>query len=441
VFSAVFEHARDSRLSDVIATIEKFEALTYDQKRAIQRQRSGAILRFARAHVPYYRDLKLSGPEDELSSYPVLTKDIIRREGDRLVSDDASTRGAEWNTSGGTTGEPVRLLQCADYRLWSRAYSQQFIRRASGMSAPQTLWLWGSERDILRGSDTFTKRAYRWLKGWQMVNTFVFTAAKMAQVADLMQRNPPELVEAYVQSLYEFCRYADARGMVFDFPIGLMVSAGTLYDFMEDLIRKVFPQARLVNRYGSRETGAIAASDGWHKPLGIAMLSYAVEVAGDDGKSKADGEDGAIFMTSLANHAMPLIRYRIGDVGVLQRGAKFLGRETDVIERLKGRTVDVFEDRQGNLIDGEYFTHLFYFRESIRKFQVTQLTLEEIEIKVVPADAGLDPGEVAEIENGIAAVMQDTQVSWELCDEIPPDASGKFRFTRSIVRQKQEQAK
>ena len=48
---------------------------------------------------------------DKLGQIPILTKEIIRQEGENLYSDELNKRGAYENTSGGSTGEPVRFMQ------------------------------------------------------------------------------------------------------------------------------------------------------------------------------------------------------------------------------------------------------------------------------------------------------------------------------------------
>src|SRR5437764_9131549 len=74
------------------------------------------LLGHCREMVPYYADLLsettahqiADNPREVLQRLPVLTKDIIRANFDRLQSRDNNRRNCEVNTSGGSTGEPVR---------------------------------------------------------------------------------------------------------------------------------------------------------------------------------------------------------------------------------------------------------------------------------------------------------------------------------------------
>jgi phenylacetate-CoA ligase len=123
---------------------------------------------------------------------------------------------------------------------------------------------------------------------------------------------------------------------------------------------------------------------------------------------------------------MPLIRYRIGDVGVLteQDGRPHL-------QRIVGRTVELFRTRDGRLVDGEYFTHLLYYRDWVRRFRFRQVALERIviEIELSPGREA-PPGDRAEIEADMRKMMGEaTQVEWSFVAAIPPLPSGKHVYT------------
>ena len=95
---------------------------------------------------------------------------------------------------------------------------------------------------------------------------------------------------------------------------------------------------------------------------------------------------GNIIVTLLTNYTMPLIRYKIGDIGVLSDKDCSCGRGLPLLEKVKGRIRSVFRNKQGDLIDGGIFIRLFYFRENIKQFQVIQESLEQITINIVLKD-------------------------------------------------------
>ena len=112
-------------------------------------------------------------------------------------------------------------------------------------------------------------------------------------------------------------------------------------------------------------------------------------------------------------------------------------RGLPLLKKIVGRTVDIFKNENGDLIDGEYFTHLFYFKDYINKFQVVQEKIEYIIVKLVldNKDSFIKNKNVFdEITDKIKLVMgKDTKVEYQLVDEIPATQSGKYRYTISKV--------
>ena len=132
---------------------------------------------------------------------------------------------------------------------------------------------------------------------------------------------------------------------------------------------------------------------------------------------------------------MPLIRYRIGDRGSLNFSECSCNRGLIRFNNIYGRIIDIFKNENGDFIYGDYFTHLFYFKENIRQFQVIQETLNEIHIKLVTEN-----GEELEktVENDLTkkikyAMGQNCKVIFKYVKNINPSHSGKFIYTISKV--------
>jgi phenylacetate-CoA ligase len=149
------------------------------------------------------------------------------------------------------------------------------------------------------------------------------------------------------------------------------------------------------------------------------------------------GEEGRILVTSLANYAMPLIRYEIGDRGALAPApACPCGRIGQILQAVSGRLSDNFRTASGKVIPGEYFIHLLGVvlnSGSIERFQVIQHDYDAVTVKIVQAK-NLNHIPTQEIEDKIKVVMgQSCAVAVELVDDIPPSASGKYLYTVSEV--------
>lgn len=189
-----------------------------------------------------------------------------------------------------------------------------------------------------------------------------------------------------------------------------------------------------VDRYGSREVGDIAGECSHHTGLHVFPWTNFVEIVDEEDRQVEPGDSGRVLVTSLCSFAMPLIRYEIGDrASFISEGAAPCpcGREGQRIARVLGRTVDTFKAPDGTLINGEYFTHMLYFKSFIEKFQVVQHSPSRIVYRLITSSPAPDD-DIGEIIRGTRAVMGDEcRVEFELVDEIPPSPSGKYRYTIS----------
>jgi phenylacetate-CoA ligase len=265
-------------------------------------------------------------------------------------------------------------------------------------------------------------------------NAFRMTPERMRNFLAELNTQPPQLIVAYTQAIYELARFAEKESIPVTPQKSILTSAGTLYPFIREQIERVFG-CKVFNRYGSREVGDIACECEAHAGLHVFPWGTYVEIVDEEGNAVPAGVEGNIVVTSLINYAMPLVRYAIGDRGVLApERVCACGRQGQILAKVTGRNVDAFKTKEGVLIDGEYFTHLLYFRSWVQRFQVVQQDLSTIVFKVVKTAADATEQELTEIVQNTRAVMgADCQVDFQFLADIPPAASGKYRYTISEV--------
>jgi phenylacetate-CoA ligase len=400
------------------------------------------MLAHCKRSVPYYaevmRDLGGSfyeNPEQYLRRFPILTKGTIRSRFDELKSSDLPRRRWYYNTSGGSTGEPVRFIQDWDFVVQSGAIKLLYSKLAGREIGECEIRLWGSIRDIIQGSEGWKAALVNKLTNTIIFNAFRMTPEKMREFIAVFNAKRPKLILAYVQAIYELARFAEREGIEVVPQSAIMTSAGTLYSFMREKIQDVF-QCRVFNRYGSREVGDVACERPGYEGLWVAPWGYYVEIVDSEGNRVPDGTEGELLVTSLTNFAMPLIRYRIGDLGVLSpmKGSDH-GKSGQVLETVLGRTVDNFKTRNGVLGDGIYFMFLLYFRDWVSKYQVIQKDFSWVVFKIVKSGPGPQQAELDEIVAKTRLVMgSDCEVTFEFVDDIPASGSGKYRYTISEVQ-------
>jgi phenylacetate-CoA ligase len=126
---------------------------------------------------------------------------------------------------------------------------------------------------------------------------------------------------------------------------------------------------------------------------------------------------------------MPLIRYRIGDVGV-SGGARqcSCGRGFEVMESVSGRETDIIHTPSGNRLIVHFFTGILEYFSEIDTFQVVQDDMDAITLRIVPSQ-----GFTADTARNIVATLQkkgaySLRIDIELVQAIPLTSGGKRRF-------------
>jgi phenylacetate-CoA ligase len=391
--------------------------------------------------VPYYaglwekqgvRHLHPDDPWHDLQRLPVLTKADIRNHAESLQSLDLHRRKWSYNTSGGSTGEPVRLIQDREYEDRCKALTLLYYSRLGYQLGQPIVCLWGSERDLER-TQSPKARFFNWLTNTIWLNAFCMSPERMHEFVKTLNRVRPSLILAYTQSVYELAQFIEREGLSLQPQRVVVTTAGTLYPFMREKIAKVFG-CRVYDQYGSREVSDIAFEIPGKEGLCVAPWGNFVEILDDQQKPVRPGEEGNIVVTCLTNYAMPLLRYWIGDRGALMPDQTPGGPSFQILKHVSGRNMDMFKTRNQTLIDSQYFIHLLYFRPWVWKFQVVQRSHDKVLFRIVGPQPRPPRSELNDIIAKTHLVMgAECDVDFEFPGELPPHPSGKFRYTISEV--------
>ena len=140
---------------------------------------------------------------------------------------------------------------------------------------------------------------------------------------------------------------------------------------------------------------------------------------------KIYGKSGDILCTTLSNYAMPLIRYRVGDIGVLSKEPCDCGSNLQTLTRIEGRTDDVILTPDGRKIGR--IDHIFKGVKGIKECQVIQNDFSYFTLNIVPGNDFTKDDIILVQENLKERVGIDIVININYLSKIPRTARGKFK--------------
>ena len=390
-----------------------------------------------RNHVPYYRDCFASldfKPQSisslaDLNQLPLLTKTIIRAEGDRMKSEVAKGL-ARFNT-GGSSGEPLIFFIGTERVSHDVAAKWRATRWWDVDIGDREIVVWGSPIEL-----SAQDRLRHWrdrLMRTQLLPAFQMSEAKLDEFILTITRTRPRMLFGYPSSISLLARHAEKRGQSMS-RLGIKVAFVTserLYEEQRNVISRIFG-CPVANGYGGRDAGFIAhecPAGGMH----LTAEDIIVEIVDRDGHVLAPGQVGEIVVTHLATSDFPFIRYQTGDMGALSARLCGCGRGLPILEEIQGRTTDFVVAADGTVMHGLALIYPIRDLPGVAAFKVIQHSLNHTEVQIV-ANGDYSLAVANDIQSGIQARLgKNVTVDVQKVEAIQPERSGKFRYIVSHV--------
>ena len=394
----------------------------------IQREKLAKILSHASKHSPYYKDLKVPFHEDPvkyLKGFPILTKQLLRQETDRILT--MPVHGLTRECSSGTSG-----FQSIVY--WTKFEQSQH-------RATQLLWWeWAGLKlgdPILQTGITPNRKLIKGLKD-KLFNTYYLQAFSHSEedvrkAFDWVKKKKEPVLAGYASSLYVLAQFAEQMGERIHFKTA--ISWGDkLFPHYRQKIERAF-DTKVHETYGSAEGLMMGAQRDLDH---MYQMNHSVffELVDDHGNDVPEGVMGHVIVTSLNAFAMPLIRYRIGDLARMlpkENYPKNHDYEFPIIEKVIGRDTDLVRTPGGKMMVVHSFTGIFEHIPEISQFRITQERLEGIKIEYV-AGKGFHDHVLNMIRDRISQnIREPFEIEFIERNAIPLSASGKPQLIISKI--------
>ena len=413
--------------------LEESQWLSIEEQTEQQWQQIGTLLDHAWKNVPYYRKLlkDLGVTPAEISSsrnlvkLPLLDRKIVNTKYEQLIAHSVPNKFVRFNSTGGSTGEPLRFLDDLRGVGISQAAGWRAERWYGVNIGERRAYLWGANFDLTRYQG-FNGKVRVWLHNLLMLPAWRLNEDSATSFFNEVHSFRPRMLLGYAGSVFQWAKLLRFERHSIPTLKAIIVSGETLYDNWREGIEQTFG-VPVYNRYGGRDLNFLAQECPEYRNLHVAAENAYIEIVREN-RPAEPGETGEIVLTKLNNYVMPFIRYRTGDLGVMSATSCPCGRGLPVLDRIEGRVQDVIVTADGRVVSGLLFAHLMKDCPEVREFQVHQIALNHLTFLLVTEPQGALPSQ-SRIERVVHDYMgSDMHINYEFRDEIPLTRSGKRRI-------------
>ncbi|MFB3885576.1 MAG: phenylacetate--CoA ligase family protein [Thermodesulfobacteriota bacterium] len=407
--------------------LNRSEWYTRSELEAYQYEKLSRLMKHVYAHVPYYRrimrEMALKPAHikklTDIKYLPILNKSIIRKEGTNMFSAVRDDRRGREGRTGGTTGEPLRFVHDVKTIIAAEAALLRGKSWAGYRLGVPTASL------MTVGKPTFLGKARERLISIHAYSAFS-TEDDVIKGLEKIRRRKICFLESYASNLYRIARICHDR-KIEDISLPVIFSTGeVLLPYQKELIEKQFG-SQVFDYYGSNEIGSLAYECKEHHNKHITDEHVILEVTDSRGNPLVD-EMGEITITDLDNYAMPFVRYKIGDIGIITEEVCGCGRKLNILKHLEGRMADFLKGIDGSLISPVAFLALLRNIIGLSEYQIVQIDRERVQLIFVKNEL-FSENELELIAKTIKEVMGDAvYVDFEERASIRATDRGKHRL-------------
>ena len=335
-----------------LAVLRELEALEFAPPATLAARQQAALAHYV---ATLRRASALYAGYGAFAQFPVIDKAFAGAHRARLSNGAYRGRLVRKKT-GGSTGEPFVYV--------TGVRAQSHLWAAILLSWKTAGYRLGEPVAFLAGSALFgnawRQRLYYRLMNVRLLSAFDLAPASLERHAQALAARRCRLLYGYASAIHRLAEHVLAAPARPAFALrGVVCTAEVLTGPMRAAIEQAFG-VPCFSQYGCNDAGVSAYEcerrDGFHLVSERAFHEVL--------------PDGRLLATDLANDAFFLPRYDTGDRVAMAGAPCPCGRGFPLIARVLGRSNDLVEDRAGQAVHSEFFTHLFREDARIAAFQV-----------------------------------------------------------------------
>jgi phenylacetate-CoA ligase len=412
--------------------IKDHERWSPEQLEKFQNNQLKALIRHAYQHVPYYRRLfqkQRFTPDDiktihDLEKLPTLSKDDVRNNFNDLTASNIRKKDLVYLSTSGTSGRPVRIYSERRHEWYLDGDAFRWRHFGWGGCTPKNIRATLTANKIPPKSNG-QRRLYLYdpVKRLLVLSTYDLNRDNVQEYVKALSTFKPEFLHGFPSALEVLTRFLTDRKVSAPInPKAMFTQSEVVYPWQRTFVENYWG-SKIFDWYGMEERVVAAAECEMHSGLHIFSDYCIVEVLRDN--RSVSGEDGEIVSTRLDNYAMPLIRYKTGDIGWRIKEKCACGRCFPLLKIVGGRDRNFLVTKNGGMISIT-IVDIPNATEHIEQFQFVQEKAGSATLKIL-ATASFSDHDLYLVHKDLKQKFGDMMdVTIEFVDKFDRTARGKF---------------
>lgn len=412
-------------------------AALHEREKLARRKEGGweAFLCEAASAVPYYARYFSGHTPTTIEEFPLVTRSMLSSNVDDFLNRGFSRQNLIWMTTSGTSGQPLAVardgtsIYAMHYDIFSQIWTELNLASnllVAGRCAVAVV----NDNPTLSPAETINPAL-----GLASVHHLILGRGEASdrEVVSRLEELRPILLSGRPRALHHLLELGGAACAKCGI-LAIFCSGDNLTPSDQNQLSNGFA-APVHNGYASQEGGLIALE---RTPGPTALTTspgVRVEVLASNNQLASEG-DGELVVSSCANWAMPIIRYRSGDHGLVRRSHAANGKGCE-ISRLDGRVSVHFvvgcHRHNPSVLNSDLEMHS-------TQFQVTQTCALTFRVALVPRNPAIQTEIVNHVRLAFQRHFGAVDVSVELVDQIGRPGEKVQRYVVKQADNSNEQA-
>ena len=415
------------KLQEIIAVSEDDYPIFIENKKR-------EIVEFHLNNNSYYKDFIGIDSFENWEDLPIMTKKDFQKPLRERLSNGYSEKNVYINKTSGSSGNPFVFAKdkFCHALIWAnimRRFDWYKINFNHSLQAR----FYGMPLDFIANKKLrikdFLSQRYRF-------TIFDLSDAAIEKILKKFKTKKFDYINGYTSSIVLLAHYLKKENLFLDTICPSLkvcvVTSEMLFEEDKILLEERF-RIPIINEYGSAEL-EIIAFENLDQIWKVNSETLFVEILDDNNQVLPYGNEGRIIVTSLFNKAHPMIRYEVGDIGVLDEKSTL---KNPILKKLIGRTNDVAILPSGKKAPGMTFysitKKLFGDEGNVKEFIITQTKKDTFEIEYL-SDVELNTNELEKIKVVFSTFLEpDLNYIFIKKNTLERAKSGKLKQFKSLV--------